>query len=381
MGYVKEWFEDEETQKQLRELARWLLIVPLILLLLFGCGSLALLETRAAEADTRSQLQADYSQWPFMVIAPINPEIVEEVKRDNERYEDPEEEEPVIVPGPFWNTPTPAPEATSTPTPGEGPTEGTSAPSVTWTPSMTATETETATETATESATATETATPTPSGPPPPIKPPVPPSNTYWFWNDSFPYVYMMRPSMPSGSNQSGDWGISFYSEGFSAGERLEAGTTTVNFYANNPSEVWVIFGVEMRVGGTSLGSGSFALPPNGYEADFYSASITTGAYDFGDGDRLLLRLNVTSPGMIYWDGDYNYSGVVIPSIGSSPTATSTETVTYTFGYAIAKQHTASDEHAIADQHAWTNQYTDRHAVADQHTCANEYTDGYNNTD
>ncbi|KPK90961.1 MAG: hypothetical protein AMJ88_14940, partial [Anaerolineae bacterium SM23_ 63] len=92
---------------------------------------------------------------------------------------------------------------------------------------------------------------------------------------------------MPSGSYQSGDWGISFTSESFSAGERLEAGTTTVNFYATNPSGVWVIFGVEMRVGGTSLGAGSFALPPSAYDANFYSASITTGAYDFGAGDRL----------------------------------------------------------------------------------------------
>ena len=124
MRFDKEWLEDEETQKQLRELARWLLIVPLILQLLFGCGSLALLETRAAEADTRSQLQADYSQWPFMVIQPINPEIVEEVKRDKERYEDPEEEEPEVVPGPFWNTPTPTPESMSTPTPGEGQRRG-----------------------------------------------------------------------------------------------------------------------------------------------------------------------------------------------------------------------------------------------------------------
>ncbi|HEY46284.1 MAG TPA: hypothetical protein G4O14_05825, partial [Anaerolineae bacterium] len=135
MQFNKEWLEDEETQKQLRDLARWLLIVPLILLLLFGCGSLALLETRAAEADTRSQMQADYSEWPFMVIQPINPEIVDEIKRDIERYEEPEEgePEPVVIPGPFWNTPTPEP--TSTPTPGVQPTDGdTSTPSVTWTP-------------------------------------------------------------------------------------------------------------------------------------------------------------------------------------------------------------------------------------------------------
>ncbi len=53
----KDWVEDEDTQKHMRSLARWLLIVPLILMLIFGCGSLALLETRPAFADTRSQLR------------------------------------------------------------------------------------------------------------------------------------------------------------------------------------------------------------------------------------------------------------------------------------------------------------------------------------
>ena len=54
---LKDWLEEEDTQEHLRSLARWLIIVPLILILLFGCGSLALLETRPAFADTRSQLR------------------------------------------------------------------------------------------------------------------------------------------------------------------------------------------------------------------------------------------------------------------------------------------------------------------------------------
>jgi len=54
---LKDWIEDEDTQEHLRSLARWLIIVPLILMLIFGCGSLALPETRPAFADARSQLR------------------------------------------------------------------------------------------------------------------------------------------------------------------------------------------------------------------------------------------------------------------------------------------------------------------------------------
>ena len=164
--FSKEWLEDDKTQENLRNLARWLLIVPLILVLIFGCGSLALLESRPAFADTRSQLWADYSQWPFMVIQPINPEIVEEIKRDRERYEDPapDEPEPVIVPGPFWSTPTPTATPEATPTISMPTNTATETPTPINTP--TDTPTKTPTETSTETPTVTET--PTPSGPPPP---------------------------------------------------------------------------------------------------------------------------------------------------------------------------------------------------------------------
>ena len=53
--------EKEEREETLRDLLRWLLLIPLVLLLLFGCGTLGMFGLRTAQADTRSELDADYS--------------------------------------------------------------------------------------------------------------------------------------------------------------------------------------------------------------------------------------------------------------------------------------------------------------------------------
>ena len=53
--------EKEERVETLRDPLRWLLLIPLILLLLFGIGTLGMFGIRSAQADTRSELEADYS--------------------------------------------------------------------------------------------------------------------------------------------------------------------------------------------------------------------------------------------------------------------------------------------------------------------------------
>ena len=95
----------------LRDLGRWMLfLVPLALLVLFVGGSLAAKSPLpTAEADVRSQLQADYRPWPFAVIRPVDPEIVEEIQRDREQFPEAfETQEPIVVAGgAFWATPQP----------------------------------------------------------------------------------------------------------------------------------------------------------------------------------------------------------------------------------------------------------------------------------
>ena len=310
-----------EEQKSSGDLLRWLVFIPLILLLIFGCGSLALIQTAPASADTRSHIAADYQPWEFTVFKPIDEDIIEEIQQDQLLYPETFEEpvQPVVAPGSFWDP-------TETPTPGEPtptPTTPTQAP--TSTQSLTPTVLASATPTVTVTSSLTPSATPTPSGPPPPVPPAGPPANTYWFQRDTSPLSYMMYTTLPNGIYRSGA-SPTFHSSAFSLGQSLQAGTTTVNFYGSNPSSLASIFSVELRAGDTQIGHGSFALPANTYDAYFFSASIATSQYDFTDGDRLDLRFNFGGSGEIYWDGPYNYSGVAIPAIVNLPTDTPTPT-------------------------------------------------------
>ena len=68
-----------------RELLRWLLLVPLAFLILFGCGQLALSDVvYPTVPDTRSKLRADYGAWPVVMIPAIDPAIIEDIRRDEQ---------------------------------------------------------------------------------------------------------------------------------------------------------------------------------------------------------------------------------------------------------------------------------------------------------
>ena len=321
----------EEREESLRDLLRWMLLIPLVILMLFGCGTLGMFGLRPAQADTRSELDADYSPWPFTVFKPVNVEIIEEIQEDAILYPGTfaEPVEPTIIPADFWFTPTPTPTPTPTIT---GTPLGTGTPTATpsATPtSGTPTPTSTITATPTASQTASPTATFTPSGPPTPIPPAIPPANNYWFYDDTSPATYMMYTTIPTGNFRSGA-SMSFYSPWFSGGQTLQAGTTSVNFYAWNPSPLGAVFTAELRAGGTLLGSGTFALPPNTFDAYFFSASFATGSHSFAANERLQVRFSFAAPAEIFWDSTYNYSGVGIPSITNNPTPTSTATASPT---------------------------------------------------
>ena len=108
----------EEREESLRDLLRWLLLTPLVILLLFGCGTLGMFGLRPAQADTRSELETDYSPWPFTVFKPVSVEIIEEIQQDAIFYPGTfaEPVEPKIIPADFWFTPTPTPTPVPTPT-------------------------------------------------------------------------------------------------------------------------------------------------------------------------------------------------------------------------------------------------------------------------
>lgn len=84
--------------------SRWLLVLPIVLVVLFACGQIASLrQPVVAAADTRSKLSADYSPWGFASFAPVDIEIISQIRGDggigiaN-----------LVVPGIYWPEPAPA---------------------------------------------------------------------------------------------------------------------------------------------------------------------------------------------------------------------------------------------------------------------------------
>ena len=103
--------EQNDRPSRIREVIRWFVLIPVVLAILFGCGTCALISPSEAQADTRSQIHADYAPWPFTIFNPINPELGEEVQRDWLLYPDTFDEPlmPTVVEGDFWPTLTPTP--------------------------------------------------------------------------------------------------------------------------------------------------------------------------------------------------------------------------------------------------------------------------------
>jgi len=178
---------EEARRRRLRPVARWLLLLLFLIPLLFCCGQLALLDPGSSVyADTASKQKADYGPWPYLVLNPIDPGIIDAIRDDEARYESGENRtvtSPIIIgEADFWaissrgaatavaaapeaqtatalaklvvtTTPSPAPFVLSSLTPS-------STPSATLTPLGSPSRTPTAYLTRTPSATPTTTATP-----------------------------------------------------------------------------------------------------------------------------------------------------------------------------------------------------------------------------
>lgn len=187
--------------------------MPVVLLILFGCGQLGLLgNVYIAQADGGSLLIADYGPWEQVFVRSIRPEIVAEILRDRasstENFKD--VGDPELFGGTFWDTPTPAstanvptptlPITTNEPTTSPiGPTStpnaggtGTAAPSGTSTPNPLPTQTPAPSNTADPAHTHVPSNTPSPSNTP--TEPSVPtPTYTPASTNTSTPD----SPSLP----------------------------------------------------------------------------------------------------------------------------------------------------------------------------------------
>lgn len=96
-------------------LRSWLASVIFIFVLLYSSSYMALLWLPPYKgADMRSQLIADYSAWAFLLLQPVDPAVIEEIKQERGLPEQ------IIIDGFFWPTPTSTlsvpPTPSSTPT-------------------------------------------------------------------------------------------------------------------------------------------------------------------------------------------------------------------------------------------------------------------------
>jgi hypothetical protein len=145
----------------LRNLAGWLILVPAVLLILFCSGQISVWAMKPSSAkDVQSQLTANYAQWPYEEVAPMNPAMLGVIRREQGQLEG----TGLVVPGIFLPTPTSTQTATDTPTSTD-----------TLTPTETLTPTPTDTFTPSETPTITLTPTDTPTFTPSPTQLPLPP--------------------------------------------------------------------------------------------------------------------------------------------------------------------------------------------------------------
>jgi hypothetical protein len=179
----------------LKNLARWIVLVPVVLLVLFGCGQFALVSAQSPGVQgPLTKMQADYRAWDFTEFKPVAEGIMDEILKDRSRYAYGAPPSIVLSSGAVWPTqqaeqqqtpatsvPTvqtsPTPPATLLPQPTATVAVTPSATKVLWipytatnippqdteTPIPTSTSQATSTSTATATAIATSTATATPT--------------------------------------------------------------------------------------------------------------------------------------------------------------------------------------------------------------------------
>ncbi len=118
--------DKQPIQTHLKNLASWIVLVPVVLLILFGCGQFALVSAQQPSVEgPLTKMQADYQFWSFTEFQPLTDGIMDEILKDRSRYAYGAPPSIVIVSGPVWPTQQavqqktplpPAPTAQTTPT-------------------------------------------------------------------------------------------------------------------------------------------------------------------------------------------------------------------------------------------------------------------------
>jgi hypothetical protein len=96
---------ESEMKDHLKNLMRWIILVPVVMIVLFACGQLALTSARAPSGnDPQTRMRADYRIWDFAEFQPVQSGILDEIFKDRSRYANGAPPSLVILPGQVWPT-------------------------------------------------------------------------------------------------------------------------------------------------------------------------------------------------------------------------------------------------------------------------------------
>jgi CSLREA domain-containing protein len=144
---------------------------------------------------------------------------------------------------------------------------------------------------------------------------------TYWFYDDFTPKTFMMYDTQPSGSNISANAATYFYSDVFTAGTQVEAGTSTVHLWIQfsvNRTITLTLWAGSDSTSWTSLGTTGWTVNTGG-TYDFLSRSFSTSVFTFASDERFRLEVDFDGGGdpneRISWDGSYNDSRIEVPDV------------------------------------------------------------------
>lgn len=98
-------FQEQSSLEQLRTFSQWLLMVPVVMFLLFGCGQLALIIHANIQFQiSESSLSAQYGPWEYLSVGRVGSDIIEQIRIDLADDVDVGEtfEQPISEPGQDW---------------------------------------------------------------------------------------------------------------------------------------------------------------------------------------------------------------------------------------------------------------------------------------
>jgi len=147
-----------------------------------------------------------------------------------------------------------------------------------------------------------------------------PPSNdpvTFWMTSTSAFGGHKLVRSQPNGSAQSGLAYLEFRTDPFAETTSIQNGQITVYFYATNSSDNPGQIGLFLKpsFGMPAIGGGEKDIPANTTDPTLFSTAFRTIAYEFLEGNRLVLVFATGPTTKIYWDGEWNASRLIIPPL------------------------------------------------------------------